>query len=139
MFEFEGALSLNGGADRGNKYFAIVQGNVPFQPGLVRLIGVGKVLSAHKLAHLIPIRAHAVHNIRTCFYQSPKARFTLVALQFGAQALDRRSRSFGDFADQFDLSRGPLTRYVGLDGESSYNLAAIEERDADVRSNLKFG
>src|SRR5262249_34012811 len=66
----------------------------------------------------------------------PEAIFGLAQRDFSARTFNRFPSPLGRFLRQRDLLRRPRPWAARMDGESGDELAALPERNADIRANL---
>ena len=76
VFQFEDTFGADGLADGGQHTWMIVRVNVFLKPGAAWNIRVGDKIPAKQRAHLAPVRAHAIHHIRTGHHQGAEAFLT---------------------------------------------------------------
>src|SRR5215468_6359389 len=66
MLEFEGALARYGFANGPHHASVVVGMNVLLKPALARALGISDKILASEIAHLAPVGAHAINDVRAC-------------------------------------------------------------------------
>ena len=101
VFQLKNAFGPDGRLNNLQHVRLVFQGDVLDQPGATGLVRVGNKLAALQMAHLGPISAHAVHNVRAGTDQCPELFFAGVNRRAGLPRHSRHLQMSRDASQQF--------------------------------------
>src|ERR1700741_90309 len=77
MLELKGALALNGALDCSLDAGLVFRMDVLMEPSTAWIFGIGNKLLAIEVAHLGPIRTHAIDDVGSCLGEGAEPIFTV--------------------------------------------------------------
>src|ERR1044072_8499634 len=108
MLELELGTSVNRKIDCRQYPLLIIRMDILLQPFTTWLIRVGNKLTSFELAHLLPVRTHAINHVGTGHNESSIKRFTFAQLTSDPSALDTFPTACSHEANEFNFVDGPL-------------------------------
>src|ERR1044071_1873541 len=122
MLEFKLGASVNREVNCQQHSLLIVRVDILLQPFTAGLICIGNKLTPFELAHLLPVRAHAIDHVGTGSNKGPIKRFTFAQLTSDPSSLDAFPATRSYESNEFKLVGGPIAWRTCVDGHRSNKL-----------------